>query len=78
MSASAPQGQSNSPTDDQTSTVIGIACMVVVLCSAAVSGRFLARWMLKARIEVDDYATLAALVIATSQGLVHYSMLKPI
>lgn len=66
MSLSAPQGQSNSPNDDQTSTIIGIACMVVVLCSAAVGGRFLARWMLRARIEVDDYATLVALVTVTS------------
>ncbi len=65
MSASAPQGQSNHPSDDQTSTVIGIACMVIVLCSAAVGGRFLSRWMVKARIEVDDYVTLVALVSTT-------------
>ena len=78
MSASTPQGQSNSPSDDQTATVVGIACVVAVLPSAAVGGRFLSRWMLKARIEADDYVTLVALVIATCQGLVHFGMLKPI
>ena len=70
MSTSAPQSQSFHASDDQTSTVVGISCMVIVLCSAAVGGRFLARWIVKARIEADDYATLAALVRGNCLGCV--------
>ena len=56
----AVRQSSSSNNNDQ--VVIGNACMVLVLCSAAVAGRFTSRWMAKLRIEADDYLTLVALV----------------
>ena len=62
MATSAPRGQPPHTSDDQTSIVVGNACLVIVLCSVAVAGRFSARWMVKARIEADDHVSLTALV----------------
>ncbi|KAL8879759.1 MAG: hypothetical protein Q9198_002695 [Flavoplaca austrocitrina] len=42
---------------------IGITCMLLVLCTAAVVGRLVARRMTKAMFEADDYASLLALLI---------------
>ena len=57
--------------DDAAITVIGITCMLLVLCTAAVAGRLLARRILKLRIEADDYLALVALVssLPVSQGI---------
>lgn len=48
--------------DEAANTIIGITCMLLVLCIAAVVGRILARRNLKLRIEADDYLALVALV----------------
>lgn len=48
--------------DDAANTLIGITCMLLVLCTAAVVGRILARRSLKLRLEADDYLALLALV----------------
>ncbi|KAL8978508.1 MAG: hypothetical protein Q9205_005922 [Flavoplaca limonia] len=45
---------------------IGITCMLLVLCTAAVVGRLVARRMTKAMFEADDYASLLALSRITS------------
>ncbi|KAL8847521.1 MAG: hypothetical protein Q9221_007449 [Calogaya cf. arnoldii] len=44
-------------------TFIGITCMLLVLCTAAVVGRLYARRMTKARLEADDYTSLLALLL---------------
>ena len=41
---------------------IGVVCMFIVLCSAALAGRFYARRIRKASIEADDYLAVAATV----------------
>ena len=68
MATPAPQGRPPQISDDQTSIVVGNACMVIVLCSVAVAGRFSARWMVKARIEADDHLSLTALVRGSYSG----------
>lgn len=47
---------------DDGDILIGIACMLLVLCMAAVGGRLLARRISKLRLEADDYLALVALV----------------
>lgn len=47
---------------DGANIMIGIACMLLVLCMAAVGGRLLARRRAKLRLEADDYLALVALV----------------
>ena len=48
--------------DDDVRNLIGITCMLLVLCALAVGGRFKARRMTKAKWGCDDYLTLIALV----------------
>lgn len=40
--------------------MVGIVCMLIVLCSAALAGRFYARRMRKAGIDTDDYLAVAS------------------
>ena len=47
---------------DAADLMIGIACMLLVLCMAAVGGRLLARRISKLPLEADDYLALVALV----------------
>lgn len=56
--------------DDAGDTIIGITCMLLVLCIAAVVGRVLARRISKLRLETDDYLALVGLVssIPISRG----------
>lgn len=42
--------------------IIGISCMLLVICSAAVAGRLAARRMAKVALEADDFVALLALV----------------
>ena len=49
-------------TRGQGRVLIGITCMFLTLCTAAVIGRVVARRMVKARLMVDDYLAFAALV----------------
>ncbi|KAI4265666.1 MAG: hypothetical protein LQ337_008951, partial [Flavoplaca oasis] len=44
-------------------TFIGITCMLLVLCTAAVVGRLVARRMAKTRLEADDFVSLLALLL---------------
>lgn len=48
--------------DDAGDTIIGITCMLLVLCTAAVLTRTLARRINKLRLEADDYLALIGLV----------------
>lgn len=48
--------------DDAGDTIIGITCMLLVLCIAAVVARILARRISKLRLEADDYLALIGLV----------------
>jgi hypothetical protein len=48
--------------DDAANVLIGVTCMLLVLCIAAVGGRILARRMSKVRLGADDYLALVALV----------------
>ncbi|KAL2053800.1 hypothetical protein ABVK25_005729 [Lepraria finkii] len=70
----------NAITKEQGDVLIGVTCMLLTLCLAAVGGRLLARRMVKASLEADDYLAVGALVIlvalaieqfliATSSGL---------
>ena len=49
-------------TKEQGDVLIGVTCMFLTLCLAAVGGRLLARRMVKASLEADDYLTVGALV----------------
>ena len=42
--------------------LIGITCMLLVLCTTVVSGRLVARRMAKVTLEADDYLVIVALV----------------
>ena len=42
--------------------LIGVTCMLLVLCIAATSARFFARRITRAPLAADDYLVLAALV----------------
>ena len=57
--------------DDAGDTIIGIACMLLVLCTAAVVTRILARRFMKLRLEADDYLALIGLVrsVPSFQGI---------
>ncbi|KAL8835785.1 MAG: hypothetical protein Q9170_003179 [Blastenia crenularia] len=44
-------------------TLIGITCMLLVLCTAGVIGRLVARRWAKATLQADDYASLLALFL---------------
>lgn len=48
--------------EDRSPILIGVTCMLLVLCIAAASARFLARRITRASLAVDDYLVLAALV----------------
>lgn len=54
--------------DDAANTMIGFTCMLLVLCTATVVGRLLARRNLKLRLEADDYLALVALVSSISSS----------
>lgn len=45
--------------------LIGVTCMLLVLCMAAVAGRLAARRMTRAALQADDYISLLALVSRT-------------
>ncbi|KAL8949500.1 MAG: hypothetical protein Q9222_004398 [Ikaeria aurantiellina] len=42
---------------------IGVTCMFLLLCTAAVIGRFIARRWAKVPLQADDYASLLALIL---------------
>lgn len=46
--------------------MVGVTCMLLVLCIAAVLGRLLARRMAKLQLEADDYFAVGALVSPSS------------
>ena len=48
--------------DAPSHNLIGVTCLLLTLCLIAVGGRFRARGMTKARLGVDDYLSLVALV----------------
>lgn len=48
--------------EDRGPILIGVTCMLLVLCIAATSARFLARRITRAPLAADDYLVLAALV----------------
>ena len=48
--------------EDRGPILIGVTCMLLVLCIAATSARFLARRITRAPLATDDYLVLAALV----------------
>lgn len=48
--------------DEDGDIVIGITCMLLVLCTMAVVARILARRISKLRLEADDYLALIGLV----------------
>lgn len=48
--------------EDRGPILIGVSCMLLVLCVGATSARFLARRITRAPLAADDYLVLAALV----------------
>ena len=42
--------------------IIGVPCILLVLCTAAVAGRLTARRMSKVALEADDFMAIIALV----------------
>ena len=48
--------------EDRSPVLIGVSCMLLVLCIAATSARFLARRITRAPLAADDYLVLTALV----------------
>lgn len=42
--------------------LVGVSCMLFVLCTAAVTGRFAARRLAKTILQVDDFIALSALI----------------
>ncbi len=53
---------STSSSSDWGPIIIGISCMLLVICSAAVAGRLTARRMAKVALKADDFVALLALV----------------
>ena len=64
-------------TKKQGDVLIGVMCMLLTLCLAAVGGRLLARRMVKASLEADDYLAVGALVGKTSVDALIGTTLKP-
>ena len=62
MSAAPNQAQGPPPDNTEGPLVIGITCMLLTLCLAAVGGRLVARRMEKVRLEADDYLAIVSLV----------------
>ena len=65
-------------TKEQGDVLIGVTCMLLTLCLAAVGGRLLARRMVKASLEADDYLAVGALVGRTSVDALIGTTLKPL
>jgi hypothetical protein len=60
---SAVSGAHRTQLDENAASImVGVTCMLLVLCIAAVLGRLLARRMSKLQLEADDYLALVALV----------------
>ena len=57
-----PQLRNHVLTQEQSQTLIGVTCMLLVLCVAAVGARMTARRVSRMRLEADDWSSVAALV----------------
>ncbi len=56
------QVQRHAMTRQQSQTLIGVTCMLLVLCLAAVGARLMARRVARVRLESDDWSSVVALV----------------
>lgn len=67
----AKSAQSPGHFHDMAKVAIGVSCLLLVLCTAAVTGRLLARRMAKVSLEADDLVAIVALVgeHASADGL---------
>lgn len=57
-----PGAHIQGPSSNDINLLIGVPCLFLALCTAAVIGRFCARHMARARLEADDWMAIAALV----------------
>lgn len=74
MPGAPPRAHGPRMDDDAANVLIGVTCMLLVLCIAVVGGRLLGRRMSKVRLGADDYLALVALVsdILVRQGSTLY------
>ena len=57
-----PMGDPGTTVQTGANIVIGVTCMLLVLCITAVVGRFCARRMVRVKLEADDWMAVVALV----------------
>lgn len=62
LTSSSPNYEGSRLEDHQAYNIIGVTCMLLVLCLLAAGGRLKARRMTRASMGVDDYFAITALV----------------
>ncbi|KAG6986471.1 hypothetical protein G7Y79_00082g100870 [Physcia stellaris] len=67
--SSFPGALIQGPSSKDINLLIGVPCLFLALCNAAVIGRFCARHMARLRLEADDWMALVALVLLTALSI---------